>query len=400
MIRVLVLSQDTDGIGYYRNFMPHLTIDENNFEIDIRMFQDGTMNLLDPNFIGKYNIIFYNKAIPFIKDEYFIAFNQIVKSFNIKVVYDIDDYWELNSSHANYSEWKKTKADEPILKALMESDHITTTTSLFADRIKEINPNVTVLPNAVNLEEQQWRFNRKPSNKIRFLWGGGISHMADLRLLKSSFEKFDKKFLNEAQLFLCGYDLRMRTPKGMVQKSDPKTNLWSFFEDLFSFRGRYISNPEHKKYLHSYDDKNYGINEKFIDEFYQRRWTRPILNYGHMYNEADVCLAPLKNNNMFNFYKSNLKVIEAGAHHCPIIASNFGPYTMDDIEGKKDGKQKGFLINQEDTYGWLKAMKYYSENTDAMRQHGENLYEYIKDNYSMDVIKNKRLELYQKLTVK
>ena len=27
---------------------------------------------------------------------------------------------------------------------------------------------------------------------------------------------------------------------------------------------------------------------------------RPILNYGHMYNEADVCLAPLKNNNMFN----------------------------------------------------------------------------------------------------
>jgi glycosyltransferase involved in cell wall biosynthesis len=142
---------------------------------------------------------------------------------------------------------------------------------------------------------------------------------------------------------------------------------------------------------------NYGNNEEFIDEFYQRRWTRPILNYGHMYNDADVCLAPLKNNNTFNYYKSNLKVIEAGAHHCPIIASNYGPYTIDDIEGKKDGKQKGILVDEKDTRGWVNAMKFYSENVDVMRQHGENLYEYVKNNLSVDVIKHKRMEYYDKL---
>lgn len=398
MVKMLVLSSDTDGIGMYRNFMPHLTINDPDFDIDIRMLQDGTLNMLDPHFLAQYNIIFYNKAIPFSKPEYYQAFDEIVQKFGIKIVYDIDDYWILNSSHLNYDVWKKTKADEEIVRSLKKADVVTTTTKLFAERIKEENPNVAVMENAVNLEEQQWTFNRRPSDKIRFLWGGGISHMTDLRLLKTSFELFDKDFLKNSQLFMCGYDLRVRTPKGMIQRSDPRTNQWSFFEDIFSNRGKYIINNEHRKYLHSYDDKNYGINEDFINEFYQRRWTRPILNYGHMYNEADVCLAPLKNNSMFNFYKSNLKVIEAGAHHCPIIASDYGPYTIDDIEGKKDGKQKGFLIDETKPKMWYEKMKFYSENPDIVREHGENLYEYVKENLCIKVVGEKRKQLYKKLT--
>jgi len=392
------LSQDTDGIGYYRNFMPHLTINDPEFEVDIRMMMDGTLNLLDPNFIKQYNIIFYNKMIPFAKPEYFEAFYGTLKQHNVKLVFDLDDYWILNPAHMNYDIWKKSKADETVLKCINDATHVTTTTSLYADRINEEKPGkVTVLENAVNLEEQQWTFNRKPSDKIRFLWGGGISHMVDLRLLKTSFEIFDKDFLKKSQLYMCGYDLRVRTPKGMIQKSDPRTNQWSFFEDIFTNKGKFITNNEHRKYLHEYDDKNYGISEEFINEFYQRRWTRPILNYGHMYNEADVCLAPLKNNNLFNFYKSNLKVIEAGAHHCPILASNYGPYTVDDIEGKKDGKQKGFLIDEDKPRMWYEKMKFYVDNPDVMREHGENLYEYVKNNLCTKVVGEKRKELYKKL---
>ncbi len=397
MIKVLVLTSDVDGIGYYRNFMPHLTINDPEFEVDIRMLQDGTLNLLDPNFMGQYNILFYNKSIPFAKPEFFESFNQNLKNLNIKVVYDIDDYWVLSSSHLNYDMWKKSKADEVITKALRDADHVTTTTPLFANRISELNPNVSVMANAVNLEEQQWTFNRRPSEKIRFLWGGGISHMVDLRLLKTSFEMFDKEFLKNAQLFMCGYDLRVRTPKGMIQKSDPRTNQWSFFEDIFTNRGKYITGVEHRKYLQTYDDTGYGINEEHINEFYQRRWTRPILNYGHMYNEADVCLSPLKNNQMFNFYKSNLKVIEAGAHHCPLIASNYGPYTVDDIEGKKDGKQKGFLIDEDKPKMWYEKMKFYVDNPDVMREHGENLFNYVKENLCIKVVGEKRKQLYKKV---
>lgn len=398
-MKILVISTDTDGVGYYRSLMPHLTINDSDFEIDIRMLQDGTFNLLDENYISQYNIVFYNKTIPFAKKEYADKFTNIIKSHNIKLIYDIDDYWILNSSHLNYDVWKKTKSDEVIVNAIKSADHITTTTTLFAKRIAEENPNVTVLPNAVNLEEQQWVFNRIPSEKIRFLWGGGISHMVDLRLLKPSVESFDKNFLSKAQLFMCGYDLRVRTPQGLLMRSDPKTNQWTFFEDIFTAKGKHINSDSYRAFLHEYNDKDYGIHKEFINEFYQRRWTRPILSYGHMYNEADVCLAPLKNNNVFNFYKSNLKVIEAGAHHCPIIASNYGPYTIDDIEGKEDGKQKGILIDESDNNGWYKAMKFYVEHPELVKEHGENLYEYVKNNLCIKEIGKKRKELYEKLII-
>ena len=400
MIKVLVLSSDNDGVGYFRNFMPHLTINDPEFDIEIRLLMDSTLNLLDENYMRQFNILFYNKSIPFSKPEYFDVFKDIIKRNNIKIVFDIDDYWILNNSHLNYDMWKKSKADEAVVKSIKEADCVTTTTSLFCNRIKDETNNVEVIPNAVNLEEQQWVFNRRPSDKLRILWGGGISHMTDIRLLKPAFEMFDKNFLKKAQVFMCGFDLRVRTPKGMIMRSNPRSNQWTFFEDVFSFKGKYITNNDHRKYLNSFDDAKYGFNEEFINEFYQRRWTRPILNYGHMYNEADVCLAPLKNNNMFNYYKSNLKIIESGAHHCPIIASNYGPYTIDDIEGKIDGKQKGFLIDEDKPKLWYDRMKFYVDNPDVAREHGENLFNYVKENLCIKVIGEKRKELYKRLVSK
>ena len=399
MIRVLALSSDTDGVGAWRCLNPHLCLKDPDMEVEVRLWMDGTLNILDDRFLSQYNLIFFNKVIPFQKQELVDEFYKKCKNINIKIVFDIDDYYILNSNHINYSVWKKSGGDKTTTDYLKRADLVTTTTQLFADKIKEHNPNVCVLENAVNLKEQQWTFNRKPSTKIRFLWGGGISHLPDIRLLQKSFEKFgkNKSFLSNCQIYICGYDLRMRTPTGTIPISDWRSNQWTFMEDVFTNKGKYITNYEHKKYLMSYDDKDYGIKEEFSNCFFQRRWTRPIITYGHMYNEADVCLAPLKNDSMFNFYKSNLKVIEAGSHHCPIIASNFGPYTIDDIEGKKDGIQKGFLIDEDNPEDWYEKMIYYMENPDVMRQHGENLYNYVKDNYSIDVIGKKRAEAYKEV---
>lgn len=399
MIRVLALTADCDGVGYYRVLNPNLCLDDPEIEVEVRLFMDGTLPLYDDNFLKQYNVIFFNKVVPFqdanIVDQWFLK----CKSLGVKLLYDIDDYWVLTNLHLNYDVWKKSGGDKTVIKYLTNVTAVTTTTELFAEKIREYNPNVFVLENAVNIHEQQWSFNRTPSDKIRFLWGGGISHMPDLRLLTKSFEKFNKNrdFLSKCQVYMCGYDLRMRTPQGTIPTSDPRRNQWTFFEDIFTFKGKYVMNHDHRQYLNSYDDKGYGIKEEFINEFFQRRWTRPIMNYGHMYNEADVCLSPLKNQSAFNSYKSNLKVIEAGAHHCPIIASNYGPYTIDDIEGKKDGKQKGFLVDENNPDGWYDSMVYYMEHPDIMREHGENLFEYVKDNLSMDVVGKKRAEVYKKV---
>jgi len=402
-IKVLVLNSDMDGVGMHRLLSPYMCFDDPEIQVDIRLLMDSTLPLQNEFFLSQYQIIVFNKGIPFSKPEYKDNFKDILKKYNIKTVFDIDDGWILTDSHPNYKIWKQQNGQKHVEDQLREADAITTTTEFLADKIREINPNVTVVPNSVNLKEQQWVSNKSPRNndKIRFLWGGGITHMVDLRLLKTPFEKFEKPFLEKTQMYLCGYDLRMNTPTGM-KKDDPRRSQWTFFESIFTNNRRWNTNPEYNSWLMKAEDNgrnNYGFNELYKNEFYQRRWTKPIITYGTMYNDADVVLVPLKNNLSFNQVKSQLKIVEAGAHHCPVICSNYGPYTIDDIEGKLDGKQKGFLVdeNSDDPMKWYDCMKFYVENPDKIIEHGENLFEYIRDNYSIDIVNQKRTELFRNL---
>lgn len=389
-VNILALSSDVDGVGYYRILNPHSYMNDKDINVEVRLLTDGTLNLAYEPFVSQFNIIFYNKNLVFPQQGMDKEFLRIVNKHNIKIVYDIDDYWILSPTHLNYAIWKKSNSKDAMEKKLENADYVTTTTPLFAERISEINKNVYVLENALNCEEYQWRYKNKiPSDKIRFLWGGGISHIPDLRLLRKSFTMFDKDFLEKSQLYLCGFDLRMRTPKGII-KSNPKTNQWTFFENIFTNNGKWITNHEHRNYLNNHDDTNYGIKEEFKNEFYQRRWTKPILTYGTMYNEADVILAPLKNNMLFNKYKSQLKVIEAGIYKCPIIASNYGPYTID-IEDGKDG----FLIDESTPNLWYDKMKWFVDNPSAVIDMGERLHEKIINRYEMKVVDEKRRNLYK-----
>jgi glycosyltransferase involved in cell wall biosynthesis len=400
--KVLVLNADCDGVGYHRIMSPYTCFNDPDIQVDIRLLMDSTLPLHDERFLSQYKIIVSNKSIPFSDPTYKTEFDATLKRNNIKTVFDLDDYWQLSNAHPNYKIWKSQGAQEKVEQQILESDAITTTTEFLANKIREFNTNVTICPNSVNLKEQQWISNKKPSDKIRFLWGGGITHLVDLRLLKPAFEKLEKSFLEKTQIYLCGYDLRMNTPQGM-KKDNPNRSQWTFFEDIFTNNKKWINNAEYGMWLRLAEDNgrdNYGYKEEFKNEFYQRRWTRPILTYGTMYNEADVVLTPLKNNNTFNQVKSQLKVVEAGSHHCPIICSNYGPYTIDDIEGKLDGKQKGFLVDENESNSsmkWYEHIKYYVENPDKIKEHGENLYEYVRDNYDINITNQKRAELFKKL---
>jgi len=399
--KVLVLDSDCDGVGYARLLSPYSCFNDPDIQVDIRLFMDSTLPLFNENFLSQYKIIVFNKPIPFPEPKAKEVFDAIIKKHNIKKVFDLDDYWILSNDHPNYRMWKQNNSQSIIENQIREADAITTTTELLADKIIEFNTNILIAPNSVNLKEHQWCSNKKPSDKIRFLWGGGITHLVDLRLLKTSFEKLDKYFLQKAQMVMCGFDLRMATPNGII-KDNINRSPWTFFESIFTNNFRYILNGKYNAWLRQGDDKgrdNYGVNEEFKDEFYQRRWTKPILLFGTMYNEADVVLAPLKSHNSFNMVKSQLKVIEAGAHHCPIICSNYGPYTIDDIEGKIDGKQKGFLVDEDtdSSLRWKEIMQYYVENPDKVKEHGENLFEYVRDNYEIGITNQKRSELFKKL---
>ena len=401
MIRVLALSSDNDGVGYYRTLNPHLCMNDPEINVEIRLLSDMTLPLLDPNFLRHYSIIFYNKVIPFADEIKEKVFYDLCKEYNIKLVYDIDDYWVLKKDHINYKNWVKNKSGEKIEAIIKNADVVTTTTSIFADRIRELNPNVYILPNALNINEQQWRSEKTISDRIRFIWGGGISHMPDLKLIKEPFKKLDKDFRKKSQIIMCGFDLRIKMQDGSVNKDDKKRSQWGMFESFFTNSGKYIDDMDYRSFLLRTDnfdnDDTYGYREEFLDNFYQRRHTKPILLYGTMYNEADVSLAPLKDNHGFNKMKSQLKLIEAGCHKMPIIMSNYGPYTLDDVEGTTTGIQKGWLIDEKKS-NWVEKMKWYIDNPNAIKEHGEANHEYFLKTFEMNVVNKKRTDLYKHIS--
>ena len=84
MIRVLALSSDNDGVGYYRTLNPHLCMNDPDIKVEIRLLSDMTLPLLDPNFIRHYSVIFFNKVIPFSDPKLEAEFYKTCKDFNIK----------------------------------------------------------------------------------------------------------------------------------------------------------------------------------------------------------------------------------------------------------------------------------------------------------------------------
>ena len=393
-INILVISLDNDGVGYFRINSPYLSI--NDPDIDVTFLNSGNFNFrFDENTLKKFNVIVYHKALPFRTIEEKNNFNDIVKKYDIKLIFDIDDYWVLNSSHLNYKSWKQNNSQEETLSNITNSDYVTTTTPIFADEIRKYNKNVEIIENAINHTEFQWIPNKIESDKIRFLWGGGITHKPDLLLLKDSFKRVNNDFKNKSQIYMCGFDLRVRTPQGIFKEKNPKNNTWYTFESILTNDFKFINNYDYLKWLNTFDDNgslNYGYNEQFKDEFYQRRWTKPIFTYGTMYNESDVGLAPLKSDSLFNKMKSQLKILEAGIHKCPIIASNFGPYTID----IKDGVH-GFLIDESDKNGWYNKMKFFVDNPTAVREMGLALNELILEKYTLEKINKKRIDLIKNI---
>jgi len=42
-------------------------------------------------------------------------------------------------------------------------------------------------------------------------------------------------------------------------------------------------------------------------------------------------------------------------------------------------------------------MKYYVENPNKVKEHGENLFEHVRDNYEISIVNQKRAELFKSL---
>lgn len=405
-IRVLVVPSDKTGVGAFRSVKPHVYLDKvysREFTVNI----DYQPKYYDDQWLKQFDIIHFHKTFGPYED--FQQTMARLKKLGIVAIMDIDDYWLPPKTHPAHILITNAGLPEKIVNNLRHAPYVMTTTKLFAKVISKINENVFVIPNAVDINEHQYIPQPTKSDRLRIGWVGGSSHEADLNLLKGLVNKLKSDgLMDKIQFVLGGFDTRgtitdidRKTGEKKTRNIKPIEGVWYRYEKIFTDDHTTVS-PEYKEFLLKFKNEEYPNVE---NEPYRRVWTKPITSYATIYNYCDVSLAPLVEN-LFNSVKSELKVIEAGFYKKLLIAQNFGPYTINTknalIEGGIiDTEGNTILIDSHKNHkGWYNAIKRIIKKPELIELLGENLNKFVIENYSMEVVTQKRVELYKSLLKK
>ena len=399
-IKMLVIPSDRTGVGKFRSVDPHVYIAEHygdEFDVDIVYnMPNGDLEA----FLKQYDLIHIHKQL-----DKQCKIIDMIKFLGIPVILDIDDHFKLGNDHPMSITAKKERWHEPIINHLKKADYVTTTTPIFADVIKQYNKNVKVFPNAINPEEKQYAVAKNPrTDRLRVGIICGSSHLKDLELLSGIATQVNK---DKVQFVLCGFDTRgTRTiykDNGEVETRPiyPQESVWCDYEKIFTDNYRTIS-PEHKDFLMKYMA---GVDDPFTNEPYRRMWTRHINDYATHYQNVDVLIAPLKEND-FNKVKSELKEIECGFTHTAFIGQNFGAYTINLVPmiekgGKINEEGTALLVDSSKNHKqWAKYINKLADDADMLKKLQDNLYNFVKDRYSLAEICRQRVEFYKSIVNK
>lgn len=386
-INVLVVPSDRFGSGKFRSLDPHLILDPEEFFVDINYEPDWN----DDEYFKKYQIIHLHRQIL----QKFWETDKIIlrlQSMGIKVVMDTDDYWQIDTHHQNYKAFQKYELGKHIMAGIRVADVVTVPTTILADELKNCNvKNVVVIPNAINPNEEQFKPNPIASDKVRYGVLCGSSHLFDVELIRN-ISYPGQTF----QTVLCGFDTR-----GRVQSKDPNTGeikerpispldtVWFNYEIFLTDGYETIKNDQpYIEHLFKFKDEPYDD----VNKPYRRIFTRPVNSYAKGYNNFDVLLSPLKDTK-FNVYKSQLKAIEAGFMKKAIIASDYGPYKLDLINGKN-----ALLVDVNKNHKqWKQYVEKLNKNPQMITDLSESLYETVKNKYDLNQVSKIRVDLYKSL---
>jgi glycosyltransferase involved in cell wall biosynthesis len=400
-IRVLAVSPDPYGVGKFRIMDPYKYIGDH-FMDEIHVDLSYNVANADENFDG-YDVVVLHSFIHQLPHEENVKRIKWLKDKGIKVIVDIDDFWSVDQTHPMFHKIRVDKIPEKKVELLKLADYITTTTPIFAKTIQDRLgvKNVHVFPNAVDPDEPQFRPDPIPSDKLRFGWLGGSSHLHDLEMMSKNIGSMI--YSDKLQFVLCGFDLRgVVNEVNSVTKETKQRNIlptetvWYQYEKFFTDDYKALD-PDYASYLQKYVKEPYDT----LTKPYIRRWTEEVSKYASNYNYFDVSLAPLRDS-FFNANKSQLKIIEAGFHKKAIIASDVKPYTLDLISaydgGKLNDKGNALLVSPNKNHKqWGQHIKFLANNPNLIKELGERLYETVKDKYSLPKVCKDRVEFIKSI---
>lgn len=446
-IKILFFTKDKGGVNYFRIETPAIQLRYSNsdlFEVTVK----NDLSSKEPDDIFEefkdYNIIHYHRSIINNLEKNLLLINKL-KNNGVKLIVDIDDYWELDKTNPLHILSLKQNLKEISIQNIKNADAVTTTTEIFADEIKKYNTNVIVLPNSVNpLLLPQYKSNNKfDRDLITISYIAGSSHVYDVQLLNGMVNLLnsDNATKGKFRVLLGGFDIsgtigekhmnedfikilkmlnlytnriliKVKQYKGFIDKITeiplqvrdafkngvfvdkqrpikPQESVYIKYEHILTDSYRLLEGErEYMNFLNKFSKDKY-INDESVP--YVRRWTSKPNEYAYMLDETDILLAPLVDNK-FNNMKSNLKQVEASTRKIPIICSDVVPYNVDGVD-----KENCFLIKSTKNEGrtWFRALKKLIIDPELRQSMGNKLYEDFKDKYNLENVNKKRVELYK-----
>lgn len=336
----------------------------------------------------------------------FWKFLNYCKEKNITTILDLDDNWEVGPQHPLYATNKSLMVPEKIVENIKRFDYVTTTTPIFAEKIKKYNQNVFVFENSIDPTDEQYQPIKNESKRIRFGFVMGSAHMKDLEQFSGVINSLGKDVQEKIQIVLCGFDLRgavsiLNNNNQIIGKRPikPSESVWASYEKVCTDNYKSCS-PEYKDFLlHYIKDVQWP---KIEEEPYRREWTKNVSEYAKHYRNIDVLFAPLDCNG-FNEVKSELKLIEGGFTRTAVICTNFGPYTIGtesllNFGGEINKNGNCILIDPAKKHkDWAKAIKKIVEHPEYIQILTDNLYNTVKDKYDIRNVTQRRAEWYRKI---
>lgn len=213
------------------------------------------------------------------------AASELWQRLRIPRVFELDDdLWtlhETNPATAHYGPVELRRLAENVAAA----DVVTCSTGPLADRLRQFNPRVVVVPNYI--DGGLLRHPRRPAERVTVGWAGSHTHLDDMRVMARPLRK-TLAANRLVDLHLIGADYR-RQLGGKGRFTDWNTSLPAYYASI----------------------------------------------------DFDIGLAPLVDS-PFNRSKSPVKALEYAALGIPVVASNVGPYRQFVIDG-----ETGFLCSTE-----------------------------------------------------
>lgn len=252
-----------------------------------------------------------------------------------KFVIDLDDDPVLiNEGHPDIEAIEKKK--DMRVRMVKLADHLVVSTEEIAKNVRQYNPYITVIPNAIDPSIWEFKNQLKDDGKVRIGWMSSGSHFADLPVINPVMKEILAKYPNVE----------------------------------FHFAGMTWDTTAEDRFFHHVGSGNY---EKFP------KW----------YSElgVDIAIAPLKDT-PFNRCKSNIKWLEASMLEIPMVASDVLPY-----RSIQHGKTGYLATNKEQ---WVKYLSLLIENASKRKEIGKEAKREVMKNWTIE----KFLPLYENLFTK